>query len=342
MMDLLDQTPDELAALMVEWGEPAYRAGQIFPLLHRGVPFEQMSALPAALRGRLALSCRAGGVTVEHAAASERDGTEKLLYRLADGHMVEGVWMRYQHGTTLCLSTQVGCRMGCAFCASTLDGLARNLTAGEMLGQVVAARGRTEIQNLVLMGSGEPLDNYDQVVRFLRLLRVPEGVNIGLRHVSLSTCGLVPQMRAFAEEGLPVTLCVSLHAPNDEIRRRLVPAAAANPMEALLQACRVYVQKTGRRVIFEYALVAGVNCAAAHAAELAARLRGLQCHVNVIPLNQVEGRALQGASDAQIQTFVKALEDRHVSVTRRRSMGGDVQGACGQLRRRYIQGEQGV
>lgn len=243
--------------------------------------------------------------------------------------------MRYKHGNTLCLSTQVGCKMGCSFCASTLEGCARNLSAGEMLGQILAAGSLAPIHNVVLMGSGEPLDNYDQTVRFLHLLHHPMGICIGLRHVSLSTCGLTPQILRFAEEGLPVTLSVSLHAPNDAIRQTMMPVAQVYPMDELLEACRQYIRKTGRRVIFEYALVRGVNSLPEHARMLAEKLRGMQCHVNVIPLNAVSERGLQGVDEAAIQAFLQALSDCHISATRRREMGDDIQGACGQLRRRH-------
>ncbi|MDR3051906.1 MAG: 23S rRNA (adenine(2503)-C(2))-methyltransferase RlmN [Oscillospiraceae bacterium] len=340
-MLLHGMTRDELADVLAGWGQPAFRAGQLFHWLQRGVGYAQMSNLPAPLRQRLADCAPQQPVQVAQALRSGLDGTVKLLYRLADEHMVEGVLMRYKHGNTLCVSTQVGCAMGCTFCASTLEGCARNLHAGEMIGQVQCANamlaGDSPVHNVVLMGSGEPLDNYEQTVRFLRLLRDPDGLCIGLRNVSLSTCGLVPQMRRFAREGLPVTLSVSLHAPNDTIRRTLMPVARANPMETLLDACRDYIAQTGRRVIMEYALIHGVNCAPPHADELAARLRGMQCHVNLIPLNAVAERGLRGAGAAEVRAFQQRLLSRGVSVTLRREMGGDLQGACGQLRRRYMQ-----
>jgi len=255
--------------------------------------------------------------------------------------------MRYRHGVTLCLSTQVGCAMGCAFCASTLEGKARDLTAAEMIGQVLCANAELEagesVHNVVLMGSGEPLDNYGHTMRFLRLLREPDGLNIGLRNVSLSTCGLVPQMLRLAEEGLPVTLSVSLHAPNDAIRRTLMPVARASPMDGLLDACRAYVERTGRRVVFEYALIRGVNDAPEHASELACRLRNLQCHVNLIPLNAVPDacgqRGLRATGPREVRAFQTKLESLRVSVTLRREMGDDIQGACGQLRRAFLAGD---
>ena len=338
---LLSMTPEELGVYLKELGQPAFRAKQVFAWLHQGVPFERMSNLPKALRETLAENCLDNPVQVLETITSKLDGTIKLLYRLHDGHVIEGVLMRYKYGNTLCVSTQVGCRMGCAFCASTLDGCARSLSAGEILGQIVCANGvlapqGQKVGNVVLMGSGEPLDNYDNVVRFLRILRMEGGLCIGMRSVSLSTCGLVPNMRRFAQEDLPVTLSLSLHAPNDEVRKRLMPVANAYTMDDVLDACRYYIEKTGRRVIFEYALVHGVNAAPEQAAELAGRLRGMQCHVNLIPLNSVPERGLTGVSEREVDAFRRVLEQKNISVTRRREMGDDIEGACGQLRRRYL------
>ena len=338
---LLSMTPEELGVYLKELGQPAFRAKQVFAWLHQGVPFERMSNLPKALRETLAENCMDNPVQVLETITSKLDGTIKLLYRLHDGHVIEGVLMRYKYGNTLCVSTQVGCRMGCAFCASTLDGCARSLSAGEILGQIVCANGvlapqGQKVGNVVLMGSGEPMDNYDNVVRFLRILRMEGGLCIGMRSVSLSTCGLVPNMRRFAQEDLPVTLSLSLHAPNDEVRKRLMPVANAYAMDDVLDACRYYIEKTGRRVIFEYALVHGVNAAPEQAAELAGRLRGMQCHVNLIPLNSVPERGLTGVSEREVDAFRRVLEQKNISVTRRREMGDDIEGACGQLRRRYL------
>ena len=338
---LLSMTPEELGVYLKELGQPAFRAKQLFAWLHQGVPFERMSNLPKSLRETLAENCLDNPVQVLETITSKLDGTIKLLYRLHDGHVIEGVLMRYKYGNTLCVSTQVGCRMGCAFCASTLDGCARSLSAGEILGQIVCANGvlapqGQKVGNVVLMGSGEPLDNYDNVVRFLRILRMEGGLCIGMRSVSLSTCGLVPNMRRFAQEDLPVTLSLSLHAPNDEVRKRLMPVANAYAMDDVLDACRYYIEKTGRRVIFEYALVHGVNAAPEQAAELAGRLRGIQCHVNLIPLNSVPERGLTGVSEREVDAFRRVLEQKNISVTRRREMGDDIEGACGQLRRRYL------
>ena len=345
MEQLLSMSLEELTAWLKERGYPAFRGRQLYEWLQRGASFDEMTNLPKDFRARLAEGASANPVRIRDAFVSKLDGTEKYLYELDDGNLIEGVLMRYHHGNTLCLSTQIGCRMGCAFCASTLEGCVRSLTPAEMLGQIIAVNRRLNgdgrVGNVVLMGSGEPLDNYDNVMKFLRLMNDARGLNMSLRGVSLSTCGLVPNMYRLADEGLPVTLSVSLHAPNDEIRKKLMPVARAYAMEDVLAACRNYVDKTGRRVIFEYAMVGDMNCEMAHADELAHRLRGLQCHVNLIPLNEVkEHDALKAPTPAQVERFMKRLEERHISVTRRREMGDDIQGACGQLRRHTLMNEQ--
>ena len=345
MEQLLSMSLEELTAWLKAQGHPAFRGRQLYEWLQRGASFDEMTNLPKDFRARLAEGASANPVRIRDAFVSKLDGTEKYLYELDDGNLIEGVLMRYHHGNTLCLSTQIGCRMGCAFCASTLEGCVRSLTPAEMLGQIVAVNRRLNgdgrVGNVVLMGSGEPLDNYDNVMKFLRLMNDARGLNMSLRGVSLSTCGLVPNMYRLAEEGLPVTLSVSLHAPNDEIRKKLMPVAKAYAMEDVLAACRNYVDRTGRRVIFEYAMVGDMNCEMAHADELAHRLRGLQCHVNLIPLNEVKERdALKAPTPAQVERFMKRLEERHISVTRRREMGDDIQGACGQLRRHTLMNEQ--
>ena len=342
---LLGMTREELERFVVdELGESKFRVKQISEWLARGAEIGGMTNLSARLRERMSEIAVANPVRILESHKSKLDETEKFLYALGDGNLIEGVVMRYHHGDTLCVSTQVGCRMGCAFCASTLDGRVRNLTAGEILGQVVAANGhiRAEdperrVHNIVLMGSGEPLDNYDNVVKFLRLVNDPSGLNISLRNVSLSTCGLAPRMYDFADEGLPVTLSLSLHAPNDEIRQKIMPVAHAYPMDDVLAACRNYVEKTGRRVIFEYALIKNVNCETRHAEELARRLRGLQCHVNLIPLNDVKERNLEAPSKQEVAAFQRRLELKNISATVRREMGADIDGACGQLRRKALE-----
>ena len=348
--ELTGMTPERLTEWVKAQGLPGFRGKQIFQWIHRGADFGEMSNLPAGLRGQLAEIAVAQPVRIEMERQSRLDDTVKFLYWLEDGNCVEGVLMHYHFGYSLCISTQVGCRMGCRFCASTLEGCVRNLSAGEMLGEILAANrwlkenrsgassGEEELRvsHVVLMGSGEPLDNYDQVMAFLRLLREPEGIRLSLRNVSLSTCGLVPEMRRLAEEDLPVTLCVSLHAPNDEIRRKTMPIANRYSMEEILEACRYYIRRTGRRVIFEYALSEGVNSGEAEARELASRLRGMQCHVNLIPLNAVRERNLPGVPESTVRRFLRVLEEEHVSATRRREMGDDIEGACGQLRRKVI------
>ncbi|MCR5296548.1 MAG: 23S rRNA (adenine(2503)-C(2))-methyltransferase RlmN [Clostridiales bacterium] len=349
MTELTGMTAAEVTAWMKAEGYPAFRGSQVFRWIHQGADFDGMTNLSKGMREELKAKAVAQPVTVQLSRRSALDDTVKLLYALKDGNCVEGVIMRYKYGVSLCISTQVGCRMGCRFCASTLEGRIRDLTAGEMLGEILAANrflaeeaetegGEVEkVSHVVLMGSGEPLDNYDQVIRFLRLLREEEGVRISLRNVSLSTCGLVPKMYDLAEENLPVTLCVSLHAPNDEIRRQTMPIAERWSVKEILDACRNYIRKTGRRVIFEYALVDGQNAGEAEAAELAELLRGLQCHVNLIPLNEVKERNLKGVSEETVRRFMKVLEEKHISVTRRREMGDDIDGACGQLRRKTLE-----
>ncbi|NLG57039.1 MAG: 23S rRNA (adenine(2503)-C(2))-methyltransferase RlmN [Clostridiales bacterium] len=329
----------ELEVFVKAQGEPAYRARQLNDWLNKGADFEDMRNLPGGLVEKLRETAIARPAEISSRQRSLTDGTEKYLFSLADGHCVEGVLMRYRHGLTLCLSTQVGCRMGCAFCASTLEGRLRDLKAGEMVGMLTLVNrmcGPERVHNLVLMGSGEPLDNYDEVLRFLRLITSPEGLNIGARRISLSTCGLPEKMRSLAREGPPVTLSVSLHAPNDQIRRTIMPIARAVSMEALLAACRDYAQVTGRRVVFEYALIHGVNAAPDQALELARRLRGMLCHVNLIPLNDVPERDLRAASKEEVAAFRQTLENAGISATIRREMGADISGACGQLRAQYL------
>ena len=340
---LLDMTLPEMQTYFAELKQPRFRAGQVFKWLHKGTTFDEMTNLPAALREALSQACIDQPITLSQAFPSQKDDTVKFLFGCADGNIVEGVLMRYHYGYSLCISTQVGCRMGCAFCASTLDGCVRSLGAGEMLGEVLTAnrylgeRGR--VGHIVLMGSGEPLDNYDAVVRFLRLVNDENGLNLSLRNISLSTCGLVPEIGRLAAEGLPVTLSISLHAPNDDIRKRIMPIAKRYPIAEVMGAARGYVEKTGRRVVFEYALIDGLNSRPEHARELAALVRGLQCHINLIPLNHVKESPLIPASPRAVQTFLDTLESLHVSATVRREMGADVSGACGQLRRSHLQSE---
>lgn len=328
----------ELEAYMEALGEKPYRAKQLFQLLHKGMRFDDMLSLSKALRERLKQECIDMPLSLETKLVSGIDGTEKYLFRLLDGNCVEGVLMQYKHGTTLCLSTQVGCRMGCKFCASTLGGKVRNLSAAEMLAQVLFVNSQGhKIGNIVLMGIGEPLDNYDEVLRFLRLVNDKLGLQLSLRHVSLSSCGLVDKMYALAKEGLPVTLALSLHAPNDAIRKQIMPIASRYSVEETIAACRYWVKETGRRIIFEYALIEGVNAERTQARELASLLRNLQCHVNLIPLNPVKERNLLGVTREKANAFLKELEKQNISATIRREMGRDINGACGQLRRQHIE-----
>ena len=339
---LQDLTHAELAALMEEMGEKKYRADQLYRGLMQGKRVSQVPGLPAALREKLLERYEDEPVRIREVFASA-DGTEKYLFELADGNLVEGVLMRYKYGNTQCVSTQVGCRMGCKFCASTLGGLVRNLSSGEILSQVLkvnALHGGTpkqrQVTNVVLMGSGEPLDNYDNVIKFLRDLAAEGGINISPRNVSLSTCGLVPQMYKLAEEGLPVNLTVSLHNVTDDERARTMPIAKRYKIGEILSACTNYFKKTGRRYIFEYSLIEGENADEAHAKALIELLKGRPCHVNLIRLNEVKERKLMAASERGAQTFLKTLTDGGISATLRRRMGADIGGACGQLRAGYI------
>ncbi|MBQ8161944.1 MAG: 23S rRNA (adenine(2503)-C(2))-methyltransferase RlmN [Clostridia bacterium] len=332
---------EEVRAWMQQRGLPAFRGDQVFSWIHRGRDFDEMTNLPLSMRETLKSSAVAQPVKISDSFHSRVDDTVKFLYEMRDGNCVEGVLMHYHHGYSLCISTQVGCNMGCAFCASTLEGCVRSLSAGEMLGEVLCANRYLEekgekVHNLVLMGAGEPLDNYDEVMRFLRLLREKGGIELSLRSVSLSTCGLVDRIRRLADEDLPVTLSLSLHAPNDEVRRKIMPIAKRWSMKEALDACRYYIEKTGRRVIVEYALIDGVNASVEQAEELAGKLRNMQVHVNLIPLNEVKERQLKGVSERQVRAFLERLEACHISATRRREMGDDIAGACGQLRRSVI------
>ena len=339
MTALLDMTKDELKEYIVGLGEPGFRAKQIFGWLYKGKEFAEMSNLPKALVEKLSASCTVGGVRIEKKYVS-KDGTVKFLYRLFDGNIIEGVLMKYKYGYTLCVSSQVGCRMGCTFCASTLGGLVRDLTAGEIVGQVIAANGELKdaaVSHIVLMGSGEPLDNYDNVMKFINLVHDPDGIGLGLRNIALSTCGLVDKMYALADEKMPLTLSVSLHAPNDELRRTLMPVAKKYTVSAVVKAAKYYFEVTGRRVTYEYAMVNGVNDSQQCASELVTLLKNTGSHVNIIPVNSVDESGLTASRPVRIKEFVKYLEDNGVSVTVRREMGADISGACGQLRRGYVE-----
>ncbi|MDO4547270.1 MAG: 23S rRNA (adenine(2503)-C(2))-methyltransferase RlmN [Clostridia bacterium] len=340
MIELDGMTPDEIIEYIKSFGQGAYRGKQVLDWVVGGTPVEGMTNLSKTMREELSQKAVTNPVRIRQSFKSAIDGTVKFLFELNDLNLIEGVLMSYKYGHTLCLSTQVGCNMGCAFCASTLNGCVRNLTPGEMAGQVLCAASALNgerVKNLVLMGSGEPLDNYDNVVKFLRVITDERGFNMSVRGISLSTCGLVDRMYDFAGEKLPVTLSVSLHAPNDEIRKKLMPIARRYSIDQVLDACRNYIEKTKRRVVMEYALVDGINDSIECADELAGRLRGMQCHVNIIPLNPVPERNLNAPTPARVRAFLERLEKRHISATRRREMGDDIQGACGQLRRSVIE-----
>ena len=340
--DIKALLPEELTALFTEMGLPAYRAKQVFSWLARGASgFGEMTDLPKSLRETLSERFELPALTMVKKQVSAVDGTVKLLWRLPDGESVETVLMRYKHGDTVCISSQVGCRMGCAFCASTIGGRVRDLRASEMLDEVLRTgiEAQAEISNIVLMGIGEPLDNFDNVVRFLRLVNRPDGANIGMRHISLSTCGLVEGIDRLAELDLQLTLSVSLHAPDDETRERIMPVDRAHPVDELMAACGRYFARTGRRISFEYAMIRGVNDTPRHAELLVKRLRGTGAHVNLIRLNYVSERGLMPSTEQRVSEFVKELTDGGVNVTVRRRLGSDIDAACGQLRRGEMRGE---
>lgn len=337
-MNLKSLTREEIGDILKELGQPAFRAGQIFTWLHKGVrSYEEMTNLPKNLRQILAEKYPICPPRVVRRQESSRDGTIKYLWELGDGNCVETVLMRYRYGNTVCISTEVGCPMGCAFCASTLGGLVRRLEPFEMLDQVLFTQvdSGLPVSHIVLMGIGEPLDNFDNVMRFLELVNSPEGMNISMRHISLSTCGLVPKIDQLAKRKLQLTLSVSLHAPNDQVRGTIMPVNRAYPMDELLAACRRYYEATSRRISFEYAMINGVNDRESDAQELLRRLKGLPAHFNLIPLNHVEESPLKPSTKAAVARFQQILEDGGIPTTVRRTLGGDIDASCGQLRRKY-------
>lgn len=336
--DLKSMTLAEMTEAVRGLGEPAFRGKQIFTWLHKGVTsFGDMSNLSKALRQKLDEQFYITAPEVVRKQQSQKDGTIKYLWKLRDGNCVETVLMRYHHGNSICISSEVGCAMGCAFCASTKGGLVRRLTPSEMVDQVLFSSldSGLEISNIVLMGIGEPLDNYDTVLRFLELINSPEGMNIGMRHISLSTCGLVDRIFRLAGEKLQLTLSVSLHAPTDEIRSQIMPVNRKYSVDVLLQACKEYFEKTGRRISFEYAMIRDVNDSKELAELLAKKLDGIAAHVNLIPLNNIEESPLKPSSRKTIMEFQKTLEDRGIPCTVRRTLGSDIDASCGQLRRKY-------
>ncbi len=334
--NILNYLPEELEKAVTELGEKKFRAAQIFGWLSKGVPdFDDMKNVPSALREKL--KDRFSIDIPETVRKQEsKDGTVKCLFAFPDGTQIESVFMKYEYGNSICISSQAGCRMGCSFCASTMDGLERSLTGGEMLGQVLAMRNLTgeAIGHVGVMGMGEPFDNYDELSRFIRLIHDSKGYDLGLRNITVSTCGLIPVMKRFAEDFPQVNLAVSLHAPNQELRERTMPVAKRYHYDDLIKACREYTEITGRRITFEYAVIDGVNDSAACARELASVMKGWLSHVNLIPLNEVKGRDYKKANEKSVAAFKRILENSGVAVTVRRTLGSDIDAACGQLRRK--------
>ena len=342
--DIRAMYPEELEELILSFGEKKFRAKQIFEWLHKkkAASFEEMTNLSSTLREKLKQETELVTLKPVQELISRIDGTRKYLFELSDGNVIESVWMEYKHGNSVCISSQAGCRMGCRFCASTLNGLERNLTASEMLEQIyrISAITGKRVDNVVIMGSGEPLDNYDNVLRFLHLITDSQAGGISRRNITLSTCGLVPRIRQLADENPGVTLALSLHAADDETRKTLMPIARKYALSEVLPACDYYFEKTGRRVSYEYSLVKGVNDTAEEAYKLSALLKGRNCHVNLIPVNPIKERDYRQSGHSEIQAFKDKLEKNRINVTIRREMGRDIDGACGQLRRRHMTSEK--
>ncbi len=333
--DLKSMTMEELSAYILSIGEPKFRAKQIFKWLHRGVRrFDEMTDLSKALQAKLDDDAFITTLKIYKRFKSQLDDTVKYLFQLEDGNIIETVAMNYHHGYSICISSQVGCRMGCAFCQSTKNGLVRSLTAGEILDQIIKVQEDLgiRISNIVMMGIGEPLDNFDEVIRFLKNVNNPEGINIGYRHISLSTCGLIPQIARLAEYGLPITLSISLHATNDEKRSQIMPINRKFHIDQLIEACRKYQEQTGRRISFEYAVIDSVNDRYENAKELKELLKGLLCHINLIPVNPIEDGVFHPPSRKNILGFQETLIKMGLNATIRRTLGGDISASCGQLR----------
>lgn len=340
-IDIKSMTEEELKEYIAKLGEPSFRAAQIFKWLHSGIhTFDQMSNVPLKLRNHLNENCYIACAKIERKLVSKIDGTIKYVFSLYDGEYIESVLMKYEHGYTICISTQVGCRMGCAFCASGLFGLTRNLTASEMLAQITEAQIDNDIRisNVVMMGMGEPLDNFENSARFLKLVSCNNGLNIGLRHISLSTSGVVSGIKKLTELNLPITLSISLHAPKDEIRADMMPVNKKWNIDSLLNACKEYQKVTTRRISFEYALISGVNDTEECANLLAKKLKGIMCHINLIPANPVKENTFTKPDKKYILRFSKLLEDKGMTVTVRRTLGADIEASCGQLRKKAKEG----
>ena len=340
MTDIKSMTKDELKNLMTELGEKPFRAKQIYSWLHEHLvtSYDEMGNIPGKLKEKLKDYPIAALEMVDEQ-ISAIDGTRKYLFRLSDGNVIESVLMRYKHGNSVCISSQVGCKMGCRFCASTIGGWTRNLLPSEMLDQIYRIQSITgeRVSNVVVMGTGEPMDNYDNIVRFVHLLSDENGLNISQRNITVSTCGIVPKIYELAKEKLQITLALSLHAPNDEKRQELMPIAQRYSMDEVLDACRNYFQETGRRITFEYSLVAGVNDSDEDARELSSRIHDINCHVNLIPVNPIKERSFVRSTRQAVENFKIKLEKCGINVTIRREMGSDIDGACGQLRKSYME-----
>lgn len=339
MIDLKDFEYEELNEYLKSIGEPKFRTEQIFSWLHRGVTsYDEMTNLSKATREKLSKETYVSTLKIREKYVSKLDGTVKYLFELPDGNCIESVIMRYHHGITICISSQVGCRMGCRFCASTIGGLYRSLTAGEILNQVIFAQKDIgeRISNIVIMGIGEPMDNYDNIIKFLHNVNHEKGINIGYRHITLSSCGVVPRLYDLAKENLPITLTISLHAPNDKIRDEIMPVNHKYKIGELIEACKNYHKATGRRISFEYSLIHGVNDSEENAAELANLIKGMQAHVNLIPVNKVEERDYEKGSKKEINAFRDKLTKLGVNATVRRELGSDISASCGQLRKKVL------
>lgn len=336
-LDIASMTIEELTSKLKDMNEPAFRAKQIFGWIHSKLvsDVDEMTNIPVLLREKLKTDFRSMSQVTR--LISKEDGTNKFLFRLYDGNVIESVLMKYKHGNSVCISSQVGCRMGCRFCASTIGGLVRNLSAGEMLSQIYSIQRITgeRVSNIVVMGTGEPLDNYDNLIRFIKLLNSEQGLHISQRNITVSSCGLVPEIKRLADERLSITFALSLHASDDEARKRLMPIANKYTIKECLDACDYYFEKTGRRVTFEYSLVMGENDSTEHARQLAGLMKGKNCHVNLIPVNPIREREYCQSSEDSVEKFKYILEKNQINVTIRRSMGRDIDAACGQLRRKY-------
>ncbi|WP_265444619.1 23S rRNA (adenine(2503)-C(2))-methyltransferase RlmN [Acetivibrio straminisolvens] len=344
-VDLLSMTIEELENMMAEMGQQKFRAKQIFQWVNKGIKdIDEMTNLSKELREQLREKAYINRFEIIKKFVSRIDGTIKYLFRLKDGNIIESVLMKYMHGFSACISSQVGCKMGCKFCASTGAGFVRNLTPGEMLDQILTIQNdsKNRIGNVVIMGIGEPLDNYENVVKFLRLINHKDGVNLGARHISVSTCGLVPEILRLVEEKIPVTLSISLHAPNDTIREKIMPVNKRYSIDKIIEACKIYTEATNRRITFEYAMIDEVNDSKESALELAKRIRGMLCHVNLIPVNTVSDTGFERSSKEKIAVFKEILERHGVETTVRRELGSDINAACGQLRRSLMEDGQTV